>query len=61
MVKEHPNQFSGECPNADEARRITLNGFPIEQDQEMEWIRKNAPKFLKRHGKSMLSLFPEDL
>ena len=61
MVKEHPNQFSGECPTTGEARRTTLNGFPIKQDQEVEWIRKNAPKLLKRHGKSILGLFPEDL
>ena len=60
MVEEYTNQFSGECPNTDEARRTTLNGFPTKQDQEVEWIRKNAPK-LKRHGKSILSLFPEDL
>ena len=49
MVSKFPNQFSGEYPSTDEARRIALKNFkPTKQDREEEWAKKNAPILLKQ-------------
>ena len=46
MVNKYPNQFSGEYPSTDEARKIVLQNFkPTKQDREEAWAKENAPDF----------------
>ena len=43
MVSRYPNQFSGEYPNTDEARKIAIKDLPTKQDLEESWAKRNAP------------------
>ena len=60
MVKEYPNQFS------ESVQTQTKHAEPLLMDSQLSRIRKwnglgRMHQSLKRHGKSILSLFPEDL
>ena len=58
MVSKYPNQFSGEYPSTDEARRVALKDFkPTKQDREEAWAKENAPILLK-HLETLVTKLP---